>query len=222
MTKLTAIGLNDVQQTTAMVLLDAAYSGSVQNVVGQLGTDSLLASNYITRQETYWSPTLATNQWQIEAANWFAIGLAQTQRAFIANYRPSSEQILKDYWETFPAIATSEQVLCSNQKVQSLEYTTFSTLGLGLNFGIGGLLLLAGYLLPVLLPWLQNRRAKAKGRHAHARDRWEADHALDMQRKLSKLSASSLSEEMTVLERPNPDTLKVPLLRLASGRSSIF
>ena len=84
---LTAIGLNDVQKTTALMLQEAALSGSVWNIIDQLGPKALLASSYLSQQEFFYSHALPNNQWQREVANWFSIGLAQLQRSLVVSYR---------------------------------------------------------------------------------------------------------------------------------------
>jgi len=150
-----------MQMTTAMMLQDASLSGTVWNVIDELGDRSLDASNYISRQEPYWSPGLDNNHWQFEAANWSSISLAHIQRLFISNYRTPTTKILLDYFEPWPANATKEQhSFCNSQKVRSSEYTTFSVLGLGLNFGIGGFILICGDLLPVIVPCCKERRLR--------------------------------------------------------------
>lgn len=148
-------------------------------MVDELGDRSLDASNYISRQELYWSPGLDNNQWQIEAANWFSIALAHIQRLFISNYRTPTTKISLDYFEPWPANATKEQHnFCNSQKVRSSEYTTFSVLGLGLNFGIGGFILICGHLLPIIVPWLLGKKAKT----SLAREQWLNNSMLQMMR----------------------------------------
>lgn len=176
------IGLNDFQQLTALMLEDAALDGAVWNVVDQLGDEALVASNYLSKQEIFWSPGLSDIQWQIEAANWFSIGLSHMQRLFVANYRAPTEPILRQYWRPFPGNATEAQMFCRSQKVQSQGYMTFSVLGIGLNFAIGGVLLFCGHVLPYLVPWLQGKLAAKGGRIAVAREQWVAHGALQLLR----------------------------------------
>lgn len=175
------IGLNDFQQLTALMMQDAAIDGAVWNVVDQLGDKALVASNYLSKQEIFWSPGLSNIQWQIEAANWFSIGLSHMQRLFAANYRAPTEPVLRQYWRPFPENATQAQMFCNSQKVQSQGYMTFSVLGIGLNFGIGGLLLICGHVLPYLIPWLQGKLAK-EGHISVAREQWKAHGALQLLR----------------------------------------
>lgn len=182
MTMLDDIEMTPMQQTTAMMLQDASIAGSVWNVVDQLGPKALIASSYVSQQETFWSPALPSNQWQIEVANWFSIGLAHTQRLFIASYRTPSTPALLKYWIPFQDNDTNVQNFCSSQKVHSSEYTTFSVLGLGINFGIGGFVLLCGYLLPFIIPKLQRRYAKRVGKVSLASEQWTMNNALQLQR----------------------------------------
>lgn len=178
MPALSSIALNPVQTTTALILLDAAAQSTQWAVVDQLGSKSLIAANYISLGELYWSRSLPSNQWAIEAANWFAIGLAQLQRNFITNYRRPSDPALLATWMPFPKEATAAQAFCGSQKVRSAEYTTFSVLGLAMNFGLGGLLLLAGHIVPIAA---QRWRARWK-KGSIGRERWILDGAMQLQR----------------------------------------
>jgi len=178
MPALSNIGLNSIQTTTALILLDAAAQSTQWAVVDQLGIKSLVASNYISLGELFWSRSLPSNQWAIEAANWFAIGLAQLQRNFITNYRRPSDPALLSTWMPFPTSASAAQTWCSSQKVRSAEYTTFSVLGLALNFVLGGLLLLAGHIVPIAWQrWRARWHPSSTGR-----ERWILDSALQLQR----------------------------------------
>lgn len=169
------------------MLLEAALEGSVWNVVDQLGDKALIASNYISLQQYFWSSTLAKNQWQIEVANWFSVGLAQIQRIFITNFRPPTEGILLKYWQYFPENATNEQVFCANQKVQNSDYTNFSVFGLALNLGLGCLILIAGHSVPSFVPKIQKWRAKKRGGRSIASDHWIMNSAIQQQRMVFQL-----------------------------------
>jgi len=141
---LDAIGLNSMQQTTAVMLQENALSGSIWNVVDRLGEKALMAADYLAQGELFWSAGLPSNQWQIEVTNWFSIGLAQLQHSMISSYRRPTEQILLKYWIDFPANATDANAFCSSQKVHSAEYTTFNVLFLALNLAIGCVILACG------------------------------------------------------------------------------
>jgi len=169
------------------MLLEAALEGCVWNVVDQLGDKALIASNYISLQQYFWSSTLANNQWQIEVTNWFSVGLAQIQRIFITNFRPPTEGILLKYWQYFPETATNEQVFCENQKVQNSDYTNFSVFGLVLNLGLGCLILIAGHCIPTFVPKLQRLLAKKRGRRSTASDHWIMNSAIQQQRMVFQL-----------------------------------
>lgn len=205
-----------MQKTTAMMLQDAALGGTVWNVVDQLGDKALVASSYVSQQETFWSPALPNNQWQIEVANWFAIGLAHTQRLFIGNYRKPSTKALQNHWQAFPSNATDENTFCSSQKVHSSSYTTFSVVGLGLNFGIGGIILILGYLLPFMIPKLQRRQAEKKGKVSKAGEQWLLNNALHLQRVAHEMMAIGT---WTRREATVPITTEVESFEAPSQRS---
>jgi len=192
---LNAIGMTPTQQATAMMIQDAALACTVWNLVDELGPAALIASSYISRQELFWSPVLSPIQWQIEAVNWFATNLAHLQRLFISNYRTPSVQLLRDNWIPFRSDDDIVQGFCNSQKVRNSSYTSFSVLGLAINFGVGGLLLLASVLVPYVVPKLQARRGR-KGQRSLAREQWMMNSALQLQRVLfGLLSAGDWEEE---------------------------
>jgi len=164
------------------MIQESLASASVWNIVDQLGDKALLASSYLSQQEFFWSPGLSDNQWQIEVANWFSIGLSQLQRFIISNYRKPIGVFPDGYWEDFPANATAAQAFCKSQKVHNAQYTTLSVLGLALTFGLGGLIILCSILVPSVVPKIQVRRAAKKQRRSAARDQWKGDHFLQLQR----------------------------------------
>jgi len=53
---------------------------------------------------------------------------------------------------------------------------------LALNLSVGTLLIAAGYGVPGVVPLIQKRLARKKGRVSGARDEWVANHALQLQR----------------------------------------
>jgi len=218
------LGLNDVQQVTAAMLLEAAQESSVWNVVDQLGDRALVASSYISLQEYFWSPALPDNQWQIEVGNWFGVGLAQIQRIMITNFRPPTEQILLKYWKPFPNNATKEQIFCASQKVRNANYTSFSIIGLALNFGLGGFILLAGHGLPKLIPYLQSRRARRSGGRSIASDQWIMNSAIQQQRMVFQLHGKGywVDEEKLVPTTINLETFAAPSLVSRHRQASII
>jgi len=164
------------------MIQESLASASVWNIVDQLGDKALLASSYLSQQEFFWSPGLSDNQWQIEVANWFTIGLSQLQRFIISNYRKPIGVFPDGYWEDFPANAIAAQTFCKSQKVHNAQYTTLSVLGLALTFGLGGLIILCSILVPYVVPEMQAKHAAKKKRHSAGRDQWKADHFLQLQR----------------------------------------
>jgi len=168
------------------MLQEAALSASIFNIVDQLGPRSLLASSYLSQQEFFWSPGLNPNQWALEAANWFNIGLAQLQRFIITNYRKPSAPILQRFWVDFPANASAARAFCESQKVQNARFTTFDVLALALIVGVGVVTIIAGYGAPFALPVLQKLFGARRyhERRAVAKRQWRADHYLHLQSRL--------------------------------------
>ncbi|KAL1616497.1 hypothetical protein SLS54_008400 [Diplodia seriata] len=95
---------------------------------------------------------IASNQWQLEVESWFATLMAAYQQ---------------DYVE----VATA-------QKIRSTAFTNFSTFGLGIIFGVGGLVVVLSYALEPFAAWVQRRRV----RDQYSRLEWNANEVLQMQR----------------------------------------
>lgn len=219
---LAGLGLNDIQEVTAAMILEAFQEGSVWNVINQLGDKALIASSYLSAEEVYWSPILPDNQWQIEAANWFSVGLAQIQRIFIANFRPPTEPLLLEYFQYFPQDATKEQTFCKSQKVQNAAYTNFSVLGLALDFGIGLLLLICGHGIPLLVIWIQKKRSAKEGsRRSVARDHWISNGGIQLQRMVFELLHRGRWHEIedNIPVTSGDELLEAPPLHLHSDSS---
>lgn len=180
--ELTAIGLNDLQKTTALMVEEAALSSSVWNIVDELGSAALLAPAYISQPELLVSPGLPDTQWQIEAANWFSIGLAQLQSLIITNYRKPSLPIFQKPWRQFPQNATAAQAFCGSQMVRDPRYATLNVFWLTLTIVIGSLIMLAGYGGPSLVLEMQKRYGEKTQEGSIACDQWKIDHYLQLQR----------------------------------------
>jgi len=185
---LTAIGLNDIQKTTALMIQEAALSSSVWNIIDQLGPKALLASSYLSQQEFFYSPALPNTQWQREVANWFSIGLAQLQRSLAVSYRRPIAPILQQYWQNFPANATAIRSFCDSQKVHDARFTTFNVLGLGIALGLGLLILICGHGAPFFVPKIQRKFASRRQQRSIPRDQWIASHHLHLQRMVFQLT----------------------------------
>jgi len=221
---LTSINLNAIQITTALMLQEAALSASIWNIVDQLGPRSLLASSYLSQQEFFWSPGLYTNQWALEAANWFNIGLAQLQRFIITNYRRPSAPILQQFWVDFPANASAARAFCESQKVQDARFTTFNVLALALIVGVGVVTILAAYGAPFALPVLQKvfGARRHRERRAVEKSQWRADHYLHLQSRLfqaHELGGEWGGEEDYVPKTKKEVVFEAPRIMPRSARS---
>lgn len=207
------------------MLQEAALSASIFNIVDQLGPRSLLASSYLSQQEFFWSPGLNANQWALEAANWFNIGLAQLQRFIITNYRKPSASILQAFWVDFPANASSARAFCESQKVVDARFTTFDVLALALIVGLGMITIIAGYGAPFALPVLQKvfGARRHRERRKLEKGQWRGDHYLHLQSRLFQahgLGGEWEGEEDYVPRTKREVVFEAPRIVLEGARST--
>ena len=136
-----------------------------------------------------YSPPLHDNQWQLEVKTWMAISNAWLQRLLLMNTVGPTEAEVVPYWQLMSDNRTAALVdnsaayaidleLCHNQKIRS---TAFSVLGLALNFILGGILMLAGFVLRYIIPLMQNRRTMPTEKEHNRRQAWTVDANLQLQ-----------------------------------------
>ncbi|KAI1081443.1 hypothetical protein F5B20DRAFT_536073 [Whalleya microplaca] len=82
---------------------------------------------------------LPDNQWEIDVQHWFEIGLASLQKLYL-DYAAGPTSSFPEILTRRPA-TDEEKYLCSNQKVISTAYVSFSLFGLIFLF-VGGLVLI--------------------------------------------------------------------------------
>ncbi|KAF2138368.1 uncharacterized protein K452DRAFT_256590 [Aplosporella prunicola CBS 121167] len=120
---------------------------------------------------------LPPDQWQREVELWWRTALTVLQMSFTEQATgPGSEEYARSLFRRPETAGGAKR--CVSQMVRSAEYTSFSTLGLGLVFGLGGLL--------VLLSWsvepLVNRFQKNRRKNVYRRLEWAANGTLQLQR----------------------------------------
>ncbi|KAF2726818.1 hypothetical protein EJ04DRAFT_582442 [Polyplosphaeria fusca] len=138
------LGKNEHQQEifdTLMALLDVNYV-PIEYLVAALGSQVLLAKSSLSQAQ---QGALPSNQWQLEIENLISANLAGFQGQLIdAAKGPRTAGIAK-VWSY--AESPVQKQICSNQKIISTRYPSFSVLGLSIILGIGGLVILLDFVL---------------------------------------------------------------------------
>jgi hypothetical protein len=131
------LGLNAAQQATAIRLGNALPASDTFNTVAGLGPDSLWANSLVFERI---SPSLPSNQWQVEVEGWFQTTLAKLQ-GYVVEYASNAAdlgrygQVTSPYnkyssngTETALWAVLADQ--CANQLVRTAgEVQNFSFLG---------------------------------------------------------------------------------------------
>lgn len=192
------LGLNQMQNDTAWVLLLANLDGHIANSIAGLGSTALRAQSTVYDDINI---PLPENQWNIEASDWFSISLARLQHA-ILEFSTGPEDIDYSLYSRFN-LSQLYKTNCGIQKVQQLNfnhgYISFSVLGLVIIFVIGVVIIIVSLVLPRIVGRMQRAR-KANGCH----DTWESDDKFECWR-ASRRTARLLGEPQPngSLERQN-------------------
>ena len=112
---------------------------AVGNVMGIGGVVQLLEEEALQARKLvvdHLSNPLPKNQWTIEASYWFDISLAQVQRMIVEVATGPPDPTLPGLVNSLPIFdeytssgTNYTQIICGSQKVRSLGYTNFNTVG---------------------------------------------------------------------------------------------
>ncbi|KAI0813452.1 hypothetical protein GGR55DRAFT_703439 [Xylaria sp. FL0064] len=146
----------------------------IGEVIQQLGSASLNSKNSLTA--SFQGP-LPSNQWQLDVIGWWDITKASVQAAYLrmVYFNPPDPNLLR-YRVNFTSEGRAK--LCSNQKIRSTAYTSFSVFGLLFTFIVGLLIALISYLLEPVSRILHQKR----GFRTFAHLEWSANATLQLQR----------------------------------------
>lgn len=165
---------NDHQLETVNSVAFAAVHSIFYFVIFMLSSP-LLAGNLASGTESF---PPASDQWILEAKNWFTISLANTQRLltdYITGPPPQFEQYaIQNQAANNSALAW----LCGHQIIRRDDFTNFSTLAIGLVFGLGGVIIGTSLCLETITGWVRARRKKGLWRQRI----WWSEGALQLQR----------------------------------------
>ncbi len=123
------------------------------------------------------SSPLPSNQWELEADNWFSTGMNIIQR-YIAETATGAPGQYAKYTMNAAANDTELQWFCANYIMRDSAYQSFSILALSLIAGFGGLAILASLWLETIIGWIQTKL----NRGTFHKMCWKLDSALQLQR----------------------------------------
>lgn len=173
------IGLNDIQKEISTRITLALQMTSVYYATYTGNGNALRASETVTNLDQAYLPP---NQWMLEASSWFDQGLARLQ-ALILEYAtgPASVAPGAYLWQPGKENDPIAEAMCYSQIVRDSNDTmSFSIFGMGILFGIGGLIILLALCLDTVVGFIQVKMGKG----LHARMQWLLDDKLQMQRLL--------------------------------------
>ncbi|KAF2962752.1 hypothetical protein GQX73_g10823 [Xylaria multiplex] len=152
------------------------FSGSslmIPQILEKLGPTALTSQK--TLISSYQGP-IAPHQWQQDVAHWWDISMATQQSISLSQaYLPYNSDVGA---ARFNYTAPEFQKLCSNQKIRTTAYASFSLFGLFFTLTAGLLLTLVSYLVEPISGWLHNRNGYNKYPHLE----WTANSTLQLQR----------------------------------------
>ncbi|KAI8631817.1 hypothetical protein F5Y19DRAFT_376735 [Xylariaceae sp. FL1651] len=179
--KLTTSGFESVSNKTESASRFLYFVGtlfsidrSIGSIIGQLGPTGLSSQKSLLGGYQY--GTLPWNQWHLDVNHWWGISLALTQSMFIDTAYGPSDPALLPLHINFTAPELKE--LCSNQKIQSTTYASFSVFGLLFTIVVGILIILVSYLLEPVSAFLH----RTGGYNQHAYLEWTTNSTLQLQR----------------------------------------
>jgi hypothetical protein len=118
---------------------------------------------------------LPDTQWEEEVILWHSASTASIQALFVdfANGPPTLPAVI-----SAPPTTEQGRAVCTNQRIMSTRYSSFSMLGVGIIFALGGALIILDLTIESFLDWIQRK----SGRHDYARLEWKTNATLQLQR----------------------------------------
>ncbi|KEF51723.1 uncharacterized protein A1O9_12358 [Exophiala aquamarina CBS 119918] len=180
------LDLSPKQRAIFELLWMPARSMSLQWSFKVLGTELLLAKDWLWATVSVGSSALPPNHWQLEARNLHNVSLAVLQRRV-------SEFASPNEFEIRPGLNSLAQVrvpsdpalrdLCTALKLRSSEHISVSVLGMGIILGVGSLLILLDFVLIQQLFWMnilwwRNRSPRRQKR----KEDWQTTGTLQLQK----------------------------------------
>ncbi|KAL9088457.1 MAG: hypothetical protein Q9165_006181 [Trypethelium subeluteriae] len=184
------------QAFTTFVKITVSYGSTINDITGTLGATALTAPRTMT---SLGQGPVAFNQWQSDVEYWFTTQLAGYQRAVVEAASGPKFPGIEPNLLVRPQSAM-EHTFCTNQKIISTDFTSFSTLGLVLTLVIGTAFIIVSVLLEPVLSWLQRKRKWWCD--SHALMEWWMNDALQLQ--------SMIHEELGVTWKRDIGQIPIP------------
>ena len=167
--------LNKIQQAVASRIALQSRTLSIHHGISGRGASALRAQEYVSDRSQL---EIKPNQWQLEVNSWFDVGLAKLQRG-IVQYATGPEYLPEGTYLQRNETDVVGLAMCGSQKVRIEDGTTsFSVLGVGIIFGVGGVVVLIYLVLETVISFLQRKLKWGDYR----RVRWVMDDKLQVQR----------------------------------------
>lgn len=164
---------NNRQMEMARALLNSSLDSSVSAVVPQT---PLLAGDLAPYGI---SLPIASNQWILEAENWFKIGLFNLQRVTVdfatGPSSPYSQFVPLNQWSNDSDL----RWLCDSQVIKRSDYINFYSLSFGFIFGLGAVIYAINQSLETLVGWVRLKTRSGRWRQRA----WWAEGTLQLQRR---------------------------------------
>lgn len=167
---------NEHQMALALALGLAVNPANINSVV--VSPPALLLASQLSA--TQFSIPPAPNQWVLETENWFQIGLAIMQR-YTVDYISGPPTQFTPHVAYYNESTMPEGLkwLCGTQIVRRNDFTNFSSLSIGLVFGLGALIIILSLCLETIAGYV-----RLKWRSGYWRQTaWWAEGTLQLQRR---------------------------------------
>jgi hypothetical protein len=168
----------DRQWNTSQILVQSMVHGSFYSTIFFLASPQLLADSLTSGDGA--SLPLASDQWILEAKNFFTIGLANAQRLVVEAITGPPSQFTQYAWnETKVNEHPSMVWLCESLIIRRSDYTNFSTLAISLIFGLGSLVIGTSLCLETVVGLVRSKWRRNRWRQRA----WWAEGTLQLQRR---------------------------------------
>lgn len=148
----------------------------IANVINNLDS-SLLADNLAAKGG---SLPLPSNQWVLEAQNWFSISMNNIQRLLVetATGPTGSDAADAQYTRGMADGQSGLSQFCRSQIIQRKDFTNFNVLALAIIFGFGCAIICVSLVLESAISHVQLRFKRG----LYRRVRWQLEPTLQLQR----------------------------------------
>lgn len=174
------LGFNPAQKATFELLFSIAINSRF-DVIIQFIKDELLLAKQLVYGTFGISSVVEPNHWQTEMENLHNISLASMQANAVAHAAPGNPQIKPGFnLDHFIVPETDVEIkkLCYNQRIRSLNHSSFSVLGLALIVAFSSIIVVTNLSLPSLVHLVRSRNGTVLANHHE----WDQDDVLHLQK----------------------------------------